>query len=63
MIERARKLERIGLAAEVETGKWMVSPKAEPVLRELGERGDIIKTMHRRWNANGWRRTAIPHST
>ena len=47
LITRARKLERIALATEVETGKWMVSSKAEPVLRELGERGDIIKAMHR----------------
>ncbi len=47
LIERARKLERLGLASEIETGKWLVSPRAEPVLRELGERGDIIKTMHR----------------
>ncbi|MDP1964642.1 MAG: DUF3363 domain-containing protein, partial [Reyranella sp.] len=47
LIERARKLERMGLATEVEVGRWTVSPKAEPVLRELGERGDIIKTMHR----------------
>jgi hypothetical protein len=47
LIERARKLERMGLATEVETGQWMVSPKAEPALREIGGRGDIIKTMHR----------------
>lgn len=47
LIERARKLERMGLATEIETGKWIVSSKAEPTLRELGERGDIIKTMHR----------------
>ncbi len=47
LIDRARKLERMGLATEIETGRWMVSPKAEPILRELGERGDIIKTMHR----------------
>ena len=41
----------LGLATEIETGRWMVSPKAEPALRELGERGDIIKTMHRaRWS-------------
>ena len=53
LIERARKLERMGLATEIETGKWMVSPKAEPTLRELGERGDIIKAMHR---ASGARR-------
>src|SRR5882724_13643000 len=47
LIQRARKLERMGLATEVETGRWTVSPRAEPALRELGERGDIIKTMHR----------------
>jgi type IV secretory pathway VirD2 relaxase len=47
LIERARKLERMGLATEIETGIWTVSSKAEPTLRELGERGDIIKTMHR----------------
>jgi type IV secretory pathway VirD2 relaxase len=47
LIQRARKLERMGLATEVEVGRWTVSPKAEPALRELGERGDIIKTMHR----------------
>src|SRR5216684_2600696 len=53
LIERARKLERMGLATEVETGIWMVSPKAEPVLRELGERGDIIKTLHRALEREG----------
>ena len=53
LIERARKLERMGLATEIETGKWIVSPKAEPVLRELGERGDIIKTMHRALERDG----------
>ena len=53
LIERARKLERMGLATEVETGKWIVSPKAEPVLREFGERGDIIKTMHRSLEREG----------
>ena len=50
LLQRARKLERMGLATEVEVGRWTVSPKAEPVLRELGERGDIIKTMHRALN-------------
>jgi type IV secretory pathway VirD2 relaxase len=47
LIERARKLERMGLATEIETGIWNVSQRAEPTLQELGERGDIIKTMHR----------------
>ena len=53
LIERARKLERMGLATEVETGKWIVSRKAEPALRELGERGDIIKTMHKALEREG----------
>jgi type IV secretory pathway VirD2 relaxase len=53
LIERARKLERMGLATEIETGKWSVSPKAEPTLRELGERGDIIKAMHRTLEREG----------
>jgi len=53
LIARARKLERMGLATQVETGRWHVSPKAEPVLRELGERGDIIKTMHRALEREG----------
>jgi type IV secretory pathway VirD2 relaxase len=53
LIERARKLERMGLATEIETGKWIMSPKAEPALRELGERGDIIKTMHRALEREG----------
>jgi hypothetical protein len=43
----------MGLATEIETGKWIVSPKAEPTLRELGERGDIIKTMHRALEREG----------
>jgi type IV secretory pathway VirD2 relaxase len=53
LIERARKLARMGLATEIETGIWMVSSKAEPTLRELGERGDIIKTMHRALQREG----------
>ena len=47
LIDRARKLERMGLAAELRPGLWTVYPRAEGVLRELGTRGDIIKTMHR----------------
>ncbi len=53
LIQRARKLERMDLATEVETGRWSVSPRAEPILRELGERGDIIKTMHRALDREG----------
>jgi len=43
----------MGLATEVEPGRWTVSPRAEPALRELGERGDIIKAMHRALDREG----------
>jgi type IV secretory pathway VirD2 relaxase len=62
LIERARKLERMGLASETETGKWVISPKAQLVLRELGERGDIIKTMHRALEREGLVRDRHPAS-
>jgi type IV secretory pathway VirD2 relaxase len=47
MIGRVKRLEHYGLATEIEPGCWIVSDKAEATLKELGERGDIIKTMHR----------------
>jgi type IV secretory pathway VirD2 relaxase len=53
LIRRVCKLERMGLAAEVEPGRWTVSAKAESVLRDVGERGDIIKTMHRALEREG----------
>jgi type IV secretory pathway VirD2 relaxase len=46
-LARLGKLERLGLATESEPGRWSLSDRMETVLRELGERGDIIKTMHR----------------
>jgi type IV secretory pathway VirD2 relaxase len=47
MVGRAQKLERMGLAAPAGPGQWMVGLQAERTLRDLGTRGDIIKTMHR----------------
>lgn len=46
-IGRLRKLERLGLANEIRPGQWAMSEDVEPTLRALGERGDIIKRMHR----------------
>jgi type IV secretory pathway VirD2 relaxase len=43
LIARARRLESMGLATEVEVGRWSISAQAEPTLRELGEHGDIIE--------------------
>uniref|UniRef100_Q07JD1 Type VI secretion protein n=1 Tax=Rhodopseudomonas palustris (strain BisA53) TaxID=316055 RepID=Q07JD1_RHOP5 len=47
MIGRATKLERLGLADQIEPGCWSLKPGLEETLRELSVRGDIIKTMHR----------------
>ncbi len=53
MLGRAAKLERLGLAEQVGVARWMLKPRLEPTLRELGIRGDIIKTMHRAMTAAG----------
>jgi type IV secretory pathway VirD2 relaxase len=47
MIRRVAKLERLGLAEQVGSAQWTLKPGLEPALRDLGIRGDIIKTMHR----------------
>ncbi|WP_421416906.1 DUF3363 domain-containing protein [Agrobacterium tumefaciens] len=53
LIDRAKRLERYGLADEIETGRWTIRNNAEQTLRALGERGDIIKTMHRALEDHG----------
>ena len=47
LIGRLQVLEGMGLAREQSTGIWELASKAEATLRALGERGDIIRTMHR----------------
>jgi type IV secretory pathway VirD2 relaxase len=53
MIGRLQHLERMGLATPVGPGEWMVGLEAERSLRDLGMRGDIIKTMHRAFTERG----------
>jgi type IV secretory pathway VirD2 relaxase len=45
MIGRLQHLETRGLAAEGEPGRWAVADGAAAKLRELGARGDIIRTI------------------
>lgn len=52
-VGRLRKLEALGLADEIGPGQWVIDEKAEATLRALGERGDIIKRMHRALTAQG----------
>jgi type IV secretory pathway VirD2 relaxase len=58
LIARARKLEKLGLAAPLGPGQWMIGEEAESVLRALGERGDIIKRIHRGLTERGIERAA-----
>lgn len=57
-IGRLRTLERMGLAEESELGRWQINLELQPRLRRMGERGDIIKTMHREMAAAGISRAA-----
>jgi len=43
----------MGLATGVGPAQWMVGLDAERSLRDLGLRGDIIKTMHRAFTERG----------
>jgi hypothetical protein len=47
MLGRAAKLERLGQAEQVGSARWILKPGLEQALRDLGTRGDIIKTIHR----------------
>ncbi len=53
MVGRVQKLERMGLAASVGPGQWIIGLEAERTLRELGMRSDIVKTMHRAFVERG----------
>ena len=52
-VGRLRKLESLGLADQIGPGQWAISENAETTLRELGERGDIIKRIHRGLTEHG----------
>jgi len=44
---RLKSLEKMGLAEPLGKGRWRLQNNAEQTLKQMGERGDIIKTMHR----------------
>jgi type IV secretory pathway VirD2 relaxase len=52
-VGRLRTLEILGVAGQVGRSQWHIADNAEAVLRELGERGDIIKRMHRALTERG----------
>ncbi len=60
-VGRLRKLETLGLADEIGPGHWVIAERAETTLRELGERGDIIKRIHRGLTERGIDRGAASY--
>jgi type IV secretory pathway VirD2 relaxase len=58
---RLQKLRRLGLAEEVASGRWRLDAELEPTLRRMGERGDIIKTLHREMARDGAERGAADY--
>lgn len=59
---RLQKLVRMGLAQETRPGVWELSDKLEGTLRRSGERGDIIKTMHRELVRTGVEKGAVDYA-
>jgi len=53
MVGRVAKLERLGMAEQVEPGRWSLKAGFEQTLRDLSLRGDIIKAMHRAMSGAG----------
>jgi type IV secretory pathway VirD2 relaxase len=61
MVGRLHHLEKMGLAVPAAPGEWMVGLEAERHLRDLGLRGDIIKTMHRAFTERGEARSVADY--
>ncbi|TGQ77326.1 MULTISPECIES: VirD2 family relaxase/mobilization nuclease [unclassified Mesorhizobium] len=60
-VGRLRRLETLGLAEQLGPGQWVVSDRAEATLREMGERGDIIRRMHRALSARDIERASASY--
>ena len=58
MVGRLQNLERLGLARPLGAAQWKLAENAEATLRDLGLRGDIVKTMHRALAGQGVERAA-----
>jgi type IV secretory pathway VirD2 relaxase len=60
-VGRLRHLESLGLAQQLGPGQWTMDSATETTLRELGERGDIIKRIHKSLTERGIERAAASY--
>jgi type IV secretory pathway VirD2 relaxase len=58
-VGRLQKHGRMGLASHVGNGTWRLEPDLANTLRQIGERGDIIRTMQRELTARKLDRAAV----
>lgn len=60
-LEKARlnKLKELGLAENLGKGEWRIAEGSGKTLKRMGERGDIVKAMHRAMNDIGQDRLVI----
>lgn len=58
---RLRRLERMELAEEVGSGRWRLDDELEATLRRIGERGDVIKILHRELTGKGFARSTADY--
>ena len=56
LVGRLQKLERMGLARSAGPAQWVLAEEAEPTLRDLGTRSDVIRTMQRAFARSGQER-------
>ncbi|MEQ9145576.1 MAG: relaxase/mobilization nuclease RlxS [Parvibaculaceae bacterium] len=61
-IGRLQTLERMGLAEPAGTKRWRLAKGLETSLRDMGTRGDIIRTMHREMRSAGVERAGADHA-
>lgn len=55
-VDRLQKLGRMGLATYIGGDSWRLEPDLANILRRIGERGDIIRTMQRELTARNLER-------
>ncbi|MBK1669789.1 conjugal transfer protein TraI [Rhodovibrio sodomensis] len=61
-IGRLQTLERMGLAEPAGAKRWRLAAGLETTLRDMGERGDIIRTLHRELRAASVERAGAAHA-
>ena len=59
---RLQMLGHLGLADEIEPGRWRLSRDMDDTLRHMGERGDIVRTMQRAFTEHGLERAATDYA-